>query len=139
VIGRNVDRWLGSGARLIRRLQNEAQMLLHEHPLNAERERRGLLAVNSFWLSGAGLPQPVSGTAPRVDDRLRRHALADDWAGWAKAWEQIDDELAATPPQSLTLCGERGFVRFTAEPRGFFEGLAARWRGVDVPMLLEAL
>jgi hypothetical protein len=33
---------------------NEAQMLLHEHPINQARERQGLTLVNSIWLSGGG-------------------------------------------------------------------------------------
>ena len=51
VIGRNIDRWLpGQGdARLIRRLQNEVQMLLHQHPVNLAREARGELPVNANY------------------------------------------------------------------------------------------
>jgi hypothetical protein len=33
---------------------NEAQMLLHEHPVNTEREARGAPAVNSVWFWGGG-------------------------------------------------------------------------------------
>ena len=33
---------------------NEAQMILHTHPVNAEREARGMPAVNSVWLWGGG-------------------------------------------------------------------------------------
>jgi hypothetical protein len=35
-------------------LLNEAQMVLHAHPLNEAREARGEPAVNSVWLWGAG-------------------------------------------------------------------------------------
>src|SRR5437899_1487798 len=39
-------------------LLNEAQMVLHEHPVNEAREARGEPAVNSLWLWGAGrVPQ----------------------------------------------------------------------------------
>jgi hypothetical protein len=37
-----------------RRLQNELQMLLHDHPVNAAREARGELAINGIWFWGAG-------------------------------------------------------------------------------------
>jgi hypothetical protein len=37
-------------------LLNEAQMALHEHPVNEAREARGAPAVNSLWLWGAGAP-----------------------------------------------------------------------------------
>ena len=89
VIGRNVDRWLAGGPsqRLLRRLQNEVQMLLYTHPLNDERTARGLPTVNSFWLSGCGRVQAPAGPAPQVDDRLRGPALAEDWAAWCKAWD----------------------------------------------------
>ena len=114
VIGRNVDRWMtpGDDARLLRRLQNEVQMRLYEHPLNDEREARGLLPVNSVWLSGCG-PRQIA-QAPRglvVDDRLRRPALAEDWAAWLTAWQALDDgpvaALLEAADATLTLCGER--------------------------------
>ena len=35
-------------------LLNEAQMVLHAHPVNEAREARGEPAVNSLWLWGAG-------------------------------------------------------------------------------------
>jgi hypothetical protein len=44
----------GSGAARLRALMNEAQMLLHEHPVNVEREARGALSVNSIWFWGGG-------------------------------------------------------------------------------------
>src|SRR5882724_2515189 len=36
-------------------LMNETQMLLHEHPVNAEREARGEPALNSIWFWGGGV------------------------------------------------------------------------------------
>jgi hypothetical protein len=44
----------GEDARALRRLMTELQMQLHEHPVNAQRERAGLLAANSVWLWGLG-------------------------------------------------------------------------------------
>ncbi len=41
------------GAR-IRKLTNELQMLLHDHPVNSARVARGLPVVNSIWLWGFG-------------------------------------------------------------------------------------
>jgi hypothetical protein len=43
----------GAASRAFRMLQNEVQMLWFEHPANAEREARGLAAINSFWPWGA--------------------------------------------------------------------------------------
>lgn len=38
----------------LRRLMTELQMLLHEHPVNDARARRGLPAINAVWLWGGG-------------------------------------------------------------------------------------
>lgn len=46
-----------------RRLLNEAQVTLHQHPLNAARSARGLLPVNSLWFWGVGR-LPTTLTAP---------------------------------------------------------------------------
>lgn len=141
VIGRNVDPWLTSQpeARLVRRLQNEVQMLLHEHPLNADREARGLHAVNSFWLSGCGVAQATRETPMRAVATLRRFVLAEDWAEWSRAWQLLDAEIGRAALERLTLCGERGAVTFQAAGRGVLGRLAARLRRVDALALLETL
>lgn len=140
VIGRNVDRWLpdGPGARLLRRLQNEVQMLLYTHPLNDERQARGLPSINSFWLSGCGVAQPARGDAV-LDERLRRHALAEDWPGWAKAWAQIDAELPARGLSRITLCGERSAISCELPPRGLLQRLTSNFARPDIATLLETL
>ena len=43
-----------AGASFSHRILNEAQMVLHAHPVNQAREARGEPAVNSVWLWGAG-------------------------------------------------------------------------------------
>jgi hypothetical protein len=149
VIGRNVDRWLGSdpAARRIRRLQAEVQMLLHEHPVNRERERRGGPTVNSFWLSGCGVAQPSASPAPEVDARLRGPALAGDWAAWREAWGALDaGPLAALDAAArrgeavaLTLCGERAAAQFASRPRSLLQRLRARLAPPPVHPPLEAL
>lgn len=51
----------GDAGRRWRALLSEAQVTLHQHPLNAERAARGLAPVNSVWFWGAGrLPDRVS-------------------------------------------------------------------------------
>ena len=50
----------GDAGRRWRRLLSEAQVVLHNHPVNAQRAARGLPAVNSLWFWGAGaLPDTV--------------------------------------------------------------------------------
>lgn len=79
-LGDDLSRHLpqGYGDRQWRHLLNEAQIILTNHPVNAERARRNLAPVNSVWIWGAGvLPDfvrtPCSGA--RSDDELVR-ALA---------------------------------------------------------------
>jgi hypothetical protein len=54
--GMNLTDWMPLGERAIdyRKLQNEVQMLWHDHPANAEREARGFATINGFWPWGAG-------------------------------------------------------------------------------------
>ncbi|TMH65183.1 MAG: hypothetical protein E6H57_15090 [Betaproteobacteria bacterium] len=51
----------GAGGSPSHQLLNEAQMVLHSHPVNEAREARGEPAVNSVWLWGTGrAPSVVS-------------------------------------------------------------------------------
>jgi hypothetical protein len=146
VVGQAIDAWLPQrqAGRQVRRLQSEVQMLLHTHPINADREARGVLPVNSFWLSGTGPAPPPCSAAddPVVDDRLRAPALAGDWAAWVEAWHQLD---AQRLPQleaanaSLTLCGPRRAQRFDAVPQRPWTRLTRGWRTVSCLPLLQSL
>ncbi|MES1979479.1 MAG: hypothetical protein V4451_15665 [Pseudomonadota bacterium] len=164
VLGRNVDPWLpgtkrpdgrragpsqarpapsgGSASHevesvgaILRRLQNEMQMLLYTHPLNDERSGQRLRPVNSFWISGTGAlseppPTPqVPVTAPRT---LAHAAFTDDWAAYAQAWTRLDEgEIANLLAQQsagqtvrLSLCGERNAQTFETAPQGFFSRIS---------------
>jgi hypothetical protein len=135
VIGRNIDPWLvGShvaadalspAAKLLRRLQNEMQMLLYTHPINDSRS----LTINSFWLHGTGaLHRDAKGGSvakaskpaqqePTVIQSLRQSALQQDLIGWLEGWQHVDAHViapmlarvAAGAPQRLVLCGEHEF------------------------------
>jgi hypothetical protein len=149
VVGRNVDRWLGTQpeARRLRRLQSEVQMVWHAHPLNAEREARGQLPVNSFWVSGSGPAPAASGTAPTLELALRGPALAEDWPAWLRAWEALDaGPLAALLaraerglPWQLTLAGERNAATWQGAPGGWMRQLRARLARPGLGALLETL
>ncbi len=58
--GLNIDIWMPKDthtqglAKKWRRLQNEIQMIWHDHPVNQARLERGELSVNSVWLYGCG-------------------------------------------------------------------------------------
>ncbi len=56
LIGRSLIAQLMQGAQSAtwRRMQDEAGMLLHEHPVNLAREARGAATVNALWFWGGG-------------------------------------------------------------------------------------
>ena len=126
VIGRNIDPWLvgcesatnalSPAAKLLRRLQNEMQMLLYTHAVNEGRS----LTINSFWVHGTGALAPLKRVAPQVVYTLRTPALQQDFIGWLDAWQRIDADVvapllarvAAGEAQRLVLCGEHEFHVF---------------------------
>ena len=153
VIGRRVEYWTGNtvqttpAAALMRRLQSEVQLLLYPHPINEEREARGALTLNSFWLSGCGRAQASDAAAVTVNDTLRAPLLAQDWAAWAEAWQALDRgslaQLHAMAQRgervSLTLCGERSAQRFENTPRSVWKRFGARWATTLPHTVLETL
>jgi len=44
----------GKDSGSVRRLMTELQMLLHDHPVNEQRSRRGLPVINAIWPWGSG-------------------------------------------------------------------------------------
>lgn len=50
----------GRDAGGLRRLMTEMQMLLHEHPVNTQRQNRGLPALNAIWVHGEGMLSDVT-------------------------------------------------------------------------------
>ncbi|HZM35132.1 MAG TPA: hypothetical protein VFC18_11635 [Burkholderiales bacterium] len=82
---------------------NEAQMLLHAHPVNEAREARGEPAVNSLWLWGGG-------RAPAVPPcRWQSVSAVDPLAlGLARAAGTRNHALAANAPQWLARAPEDG-------------------------------
>ncbi|HEY8881739.1 MAG TPA: hypothetical protein VIN03_29510 [Roseateles sp.] len=135
--GRPIEPWLPE-SRVLRRWQNEAQMLLHGHVLNEEREARGEHAINSVWIGDIGRSngRPADVT---VDARLTAPLLNGDLAAWAEAWQRLDAGPLAKELTSLTLCGERFARRFTAQPLGLIEKLKRRFQTPDVAAVMEAL
>ena len=88
----NPDDWLpsASAAAATLGLISEIEMSLHQHPVNAERQARGLPPVNSLWVWGGGrAPQQSSAPLPPLyaDDPLLRGywhsagATTVDWPG----------------------------------------------------------
>lgn len=141
--GEGIERWLprGDHARHWQRLQNEAQMLLHTHPINEAREARGLEPINSLWLSGGG-PAVALRDDVHIDERLRDSV---DDASLRDAWAAIDREVIAPLAASaraddrLVLCGPRASVTLSpAASRSWWRRLS-RPATADAASLLRTL
>lgn len=151
-IGRDIEHWTradanpSAHAKLIRRLQSEVQLLLYPHALNDEREQRGELTLNSFWLSGCGRAQTTR-AAVLINDSLRAPLMAEDWVAWAQAWGQLDaDDVAAClaaaragESVAITLCGDRGAHRYESAPQTVWQRVRQRWNTSEPHTVLEAL
>lgn len=159
-LGGDVAPWLPSsspGAPLLRRLQNEMQMLLYTHASNDARETRSLPSVNSFWLHGCGalaaVPEPQA-TWTVLDSlsgpALQGHAQGD-WRAWAEAWRALDAQLGAQlraqdrtqAPTMVALCGLDTITTSDSaapSPGGFWRRLRQRIRpGGQNQALVELL
>jgi len=106
--GAAIDENLPSGPDAMRflALMNEAQMLLHEHPVNAGREARGDLPLNSIWFWGGGVidaakARPFS-TVIGDDPLARGLALAAGIPARALP-KDADSVLAALEDEGLAL------------------------------------
>lgn len=137
--GDSVQRWQGrtplAASRLLRRLQNEAQMVLHEHPVNRLREERGALAVNSLWLDHAGAAtgpsDPQDGAAAQGPTTWLQAVRATAVRPWSQAHEALQAwvDRALVPPAEgqsepvLVLCGRYAAQAFT------MRRLPGGWRG----------
>lgn len=96
----------GDLGRRWRRLMNEAQVILHNHEVNARRAAQGKLPVNTLWFWGAGrLPDHVRSDISqlRSGDPLL-HALA----GQARVQVSTDAQAATLPPAALVDLREVG-------------------------------
>jgi hypothetical protein len=153
--GGAVDRWLPrqQQAQVLRKLQNELQMLLYTHPVNDARATRGLLPITSFWVSGTGsLPadfqEPADG---KVLSSLREPGQCDDAVAWTLAWQALDDgplralldQAQNGQPTELTLCGESAAQTFSLQQApNLWTRLQRRLlprTGVDLSALLQSL
>ena len=153
VVGRVIDDWMPRApqAKMLRRLQQEMQMLLYTHPVNELRLDGGLLPVNSFWVSGTGAlaaPHVMPPRGLQIIHSLRDAALLGDWPAWMRAWQQLDahecqrlDQAARSGGAvTLTLCGERGAQSWTSHAPGqWTRRIGALFHRKRAAALLEGL
>lgn len=98
----------GASGKRWRQLFNDAQVILHNHPVNARRAARGAVSVNSLWFWGAGvLPGFVrSALGGVLSNRAEIHALAQlagvsPRALESRTWLEVVD--AAGPASAVLL------------------------------------
>ncbi|HEY6241311.1 MAG TPA: regulator [Burkholderiales bacterium] len=137
----------GDDAMRLHAWMNEAQMLLHEHPVNTAREARGEPVLNSIWFWGGGIIDPVKArTFSTVigDDPLARglalaagiphRALAND-AGSALAGLEGEGVALIVPDSPRTSAGGDFRVRCAALERDWFAPLLAALESRRIGML----
>lgn len=131
VTGRTIEPFLpqGDDARDWRRFINEAQVLLHNHPINTAREAEGRPMANSLWPWGAGpLPSRAATHAPHV------HAASPLALGLAKLAgvpaTAVPLQAEDAVPHSLTLLEDLGEAAQSRDAQTWRAGIAeleARW------------
>src|SRR5690606_16918524 len=113
---------------------NELQMLWFDHPVNRDRESRGLRPINSVWLYGGAPPSRLklqtqsSGKELRVLRHLQGPALVQDWGSWLQQLELLEREefsRISTMPE-LVLTGSDRIVELSPARRGFLSRLLGR-------------
>ena len=117
------------------RLVNEAQMLLHSHPVNEAREARGEPAVNSLWLWGAGRAPKMGAstwTSVSADDPLALGLARAAGARHRRLTASAAEWLEQAPGEGrhlLVLDALRAPVAFAqqAEARAALEALERGW------------
>ena len=66
VLGKIVNPYIEQSRQVLPwyQLLNEIQMFMHQHEVNADRVRRGMLPINSLWCWGAGVRPPALAAKP---------------------------------------------------------------------------
>lgn len=121
----------GDAGRRWRRLLNEAQVILHNHPVNAARMEAGRVTVNTVWFwGGGGLPDSVRtahGAVASTDPVLL--ALA----GLAKT--PVDSPQTAAQVDAKALIDLRGLRDLGILEREWIAPLLARLHGGEFEVL----
>lgn len=98
----------GRDARRVLAWVNEVQMLLHEHPANAQRSARGLPSVNSIWPWGFGAVEAAEAAEVRPLDAL---LTDDDWL--AGLWSLHGARSASPDGLAAALQGDWPMIRLS--------------------------
>ena len=152
VVGQDVNAWLvgcespqlSTAAKTLRRLQNEMQMLLYTHAVNAQRA----LSINSFWVHGTGQAAALAAPAHvHMVHTLRSSAQQQNGQAWLDAWREVDAHVlpallqaaANGQPQRLVLCGEHTVQSYVCDRPSWWQRWHARLKPVSVAAALSEL
>jgi len=149
--GMNLTDWMPTGptARAFRKLQNEVQVGWYTHPVNAAREKRGRLPVNSIWpWGGASLATEEANrlvaSAGRRGAASRPTLVTHAVPGWLTALSSqsadsldallasIDDPAAG---QLLLVAGNAASPAIAADWEGWLRAMQAFEQSLFAPLL----
>lgn len=122
----------GPSGRRWRQLFNDAQIILHNHAVNAARARRGAVGVNSLWFWGAGvLPDFVrAGVGGVLSARPEIRAMANLAGIPSRPLEPAAfGELLAMPASDAPLLIDLADLREQALETGWLRPVQAALRG----------
>jgi len=105
-LDRNIYQFMPQGADASVWLSylNEIQMLLHDHPVNIQRESGHQAAINSVWFSGGGvMPQPLP-PENDIDQFVASSPLYHGLAQWSGLAMQASDTLLAELLRHMGAC-----------------------------------
>jgi hypothetical protein len=147
VNGQRIDHWLQPSSiaaqtdaeRLLRRLQNEMQMLFYTHAVNDHRA----VALNSVWFSGTGELPPMQthsdSTAVVLDQSLREVWLSHDPEVFVPAFQAVLHNTIAPAlarHEQVLLCDPTRSVLLENAPQGLRRKLQQWLRPTQLSDLL---
>ena len=148
VNGQRIDHWLQPSSiaaqtdaeRLLRRLQNEMQMLFYTHAVNDHRA----VALNSVWFSGTGdFPATHThsvSTAVVLDQSLREAWLSHNPEVFVPAFQAVLHDTIAPAlarHEQVLLCDPTRSVLLENAPQGLRRKLQQWLRPTQLPDLLQ--
>jgi len=148
VNGQRIDHWLQPSSiaaqteaeRLLRRLQNEMQMLFYTHAVNDHRA----VALNSIWFSGTG-ELPTVNTPTVQQDIVMHQNLREAWLSlkpevFVPAFKAVLQETIAPAlarREQVLLCDPTRGVWLQVQPQSWLDQLKNRLRTPKLSDLLR--
>jgi hypothetical protein len=146
--GQRIDHWLQpshvasqtEAERLLRRLQNEMQMLFYTHPVNDQRA----VALNSIWFSGTG-ELPTTGEAFAQNHVVVHTGLQEAWLSqdpdvFVPAFTAVLQDTIAPAllqHQQVVLCNPTHGVWLQAQPQSWVDRIKTWVQPITLSHLLQ--